>query len=207
MHTNRNFAFTLIELLGVIVVMGIVFAVGLPAFYRFSKSAALPAASRQLTGTLRLARQYAITHREHTFVVFPFSQTTSMAERRYTSYSVVSRNGNSGPVAYVNKWEKLPNGVVFLNDAPRPGPFAGEPGCDLDSCLRRANLTITGDGNYDLAFIEFTPTGAARTQNNAVDRLTLVQGFVAGSIPNRTSANYVNIFVEPVTGRIRTERP
>src|SRR5437867_3757142 len=70
-------AFTLIELLTVIVIVGIILAVGIPAFTNLMKSSGLTTATRQVANTMTLARQYAITKRTKVYVVFPYRDTDS----------------------------------------------------------------------------------------------------------------------------------
>jgi len=207
MRTKLHRAFTLIELLAVIAIMGLIFAVGIPAFYKFSQSAGLSAGASQLVGTLSLARQYAITHREHTYVVFPYKNTSQFSNMNkwYLSYTVISSNRTTG-LDYVNKWEYLPRGAIFLNLIPG-GP--GGKGFDLDNLVYIGHRTFSlPNGSFDLAYFEFTPTGAAPYRGvGTTNVVTIAEGYTDNDKPYRTSSNYVNVVIESLTGRIRTERP
>src|ERR1017187_9967383 len=91
----RNAGFTLIEMLTVIVIIAIVLGIGVPAFLNLMKSGGLSGASREVANSLGLARQYAITHRTVTRVVFPYSLTTGAGTNLaplYQSYAVLYIN-------------------------------------------------------------------------------------------------------------------
>lgn len=60
--------FTLIEMLTVIVIIGLIIGIGIPVMNNLTRSTGLKGATRQLSNTLHLARQYAITHRVRTDV-------------------------------------------------------------------------------------------------------------------------------------------
>ena len=94
-------AFTLIEMLAVLVIVGAFVVVALPAFTSLGRSAALPGALRQIDNELSLARQFAITHRVQT-------------EMRFTnSLNAVSIFTNVGPnEIQVDKWNYLPLGTI-----------------------------------------------------------------------------------------------
>ena len=103
--------FTLIELLVVIAIMGILIAVTLPSFTGMGRGSKMNAALLQVRTTLSLARQWAITHREETCVVFPeWANDTNKAYRAFAVYG-------SGTAGYLSPWNYLPDGVVF----PTPG--------------------------------------------------------------------------------------
>src|SRR4051812_15282244 len=67
---RRLFAFTLIELLLVITIIGILAALGLPHLKGWGSSNGMTSATRQLMDDLSAARQKAISSRSHVFVVF-----------------------------------------------------------------------------------------------------------------------------------------
>ncbi len=92
MRKPRKAGFTLIEMLTVIVIIVIVLSIGVPAFTSLMKSGGLSGASREIANSLGLARQYAITHRTVTRVVFPYSGTVVTPQRiRHESRAVVSK--------------------------------------------------------------------------------------------------------------------
>src|ERR1039457_6253592 len=130
MLKSRKAGFTLIEMLTVIVIIAIILGIGVPTFTNLMKSGGLTGASREVANALGLARQYAITHRTTTQVVFSYSGTlvplinadTTNRCPWYQSYAVVDVKAGT----YISKWEHLPMGTVFLDrnnsslSAPQP---------------------------------------------------------------------------------------
>src|SRR5271169_221064 len=108
MRKLRKAGFTLIEMLTVIVIIVIILSIGIPAFTNLMKSGGLSGASREVANSLGLARQYAITHRTVTRVVFSYSGTTTIDTNRapwYQSYAVYAVGGPTP--GYISKWEHL----------------------------------------------------------------------------------------------------
>lgn len=109
--------FTLIELLLVIAVAGLLVAVTVPAFVDIGRGSRMKAAVNQLTGTLNLARQMAITKREKIHVLFPDAQDSlygglAPEHRRKALRSYAVMSGSQG---YVSEWKYLPEGIYFID--------------------------------------------------------------------------------------------
>ncbi len=109
--------FTLIELLLVIAVMGLLMAVTVPAFVDIGRGSRVQTAVNQLSGTINLARQMAITKRERVSIVFPddlrnlySGLNTNHYKKALRSYAVLSDSQG-----YVTDWKFLPNGVYFVD--------------------------------------------------------------------------------------------
>lgn len=116
--TRRGF--TLVELLVVIAIMGIMLGLLLPAFTGLGRGANMRSAVMQLRSTMALARQWAITHREKTYVLFP-EETLSYAvggDARMARRAFGVWGERSG---YITEWKYLPNGIVFDGVTNRSG--------------------------------------------------------------------------------------
>ncbi|HZQ47489.1 MAG TPA: prepilin-type N-terminal cleavage/methylation domain-containing protein [Verrucomicrobiae bacterium] len=150
---NRT-AFTILELLVVITIIGILAAIGLPAIRGMTKSNALVAADRQLLDDLGYARLRAIADHTTVFVVFvptniadvnafpPPSPTNIVANnvlsnllsRQYTTYALISlRSVGDQPGThtphYLTDWRTLPNGVYIATN--KFGPLANVAAANL----------------------------------------------------------------------------
>jgi prepilin-type N-terminal cleavage/methylation domain-containing protein len=231
MKRRRTNGFTLIEMLVVIVIIGVLVGLAIPAVTNLMKSGGVTAALREVSNTLNLARQYAITHRTYTRVVFPYSSTGSgnHPEMWYCSYAVMTNSNNTvaNGWAYLSKWEYLPPGAVFLNSIPPAGTLGALD--DPNSLNWQSNLpfpdTHPGDVGQ-LAYIEFGPTGAATAATSGaggVSTLALTEGFTtvsgapatATATPTPTTTknssgtwvNLVTFKVDSLIGRIAVIRP
>lgn len=132
-------AFTLLELLTVVAIMGILAAFAVPALRGISQTNAMTAANRQLLDDIALARLRAISGRTTVYMVFlPIhSPTRSFEEhrdlltnevqrrlwtnlmtKRLTSYALLARRslgdqpGRETP-RYFSDWRTLPEGVFI----------------------------------------------------------------------------------------------
>ena len=88
-----------------LVIVGALIALTVPAITNLSRSTALPGALRQIANEASLARQYAITHRVQTEV------------RVSSNFTAVTVFTNVGPhEVQLDKWNYLPMGtIVFLD--------------------------------------------------------------------------------------------
>ena len=157
-------SFTLAELLVVIAIMALVIAVALPAFQGLGTGASLKASVTQLRVTLSLARQWAITHREQTCVVFVDGTLVQWRNlhKAYKAYAVFAITDDSvSPVQgyYVNDWTFLPSGVVF-DPTNRPAENVFSLSTAIINNLPFMDATTVEDLNA----VVFKPDGSARPQ-------------------------------------------
>ncbi|MDZ8117871.1 prepilin-type N-terminal cleavage/methylation domain-containing protein [Pontiella agarivorans] len=153
-------AFTLAELLVVIMIIGIMSAITLPMLSGITGQSRLEAATNALHSAAKLARQHAVTHKEPAYLIFHDDITDP--ELAYRSYAVFAIDISSPPVTqddgyFVKDWERLPEGILIDPDA-NPSENLFEIGNDpWDGALNKNNeLKIDGTTYITLGF---KPTG------------------------------------------------
>jgi len=136
-------AFTLLELLMVLFIIGLIAAIGLPKISGIGRANASGSAQRQLLDDLNLARQRAIANRSDVYMVFvtpavflstspdyinPTTLTaaearvyTNLLAGQYTAYALISERqvGDQPGVhtkRYLTEWHTLPDGVYIATN-------------------------------------------------------------------------------------------
>jgi prepilin-type N-terminal cleavage/methylation domain-containing protein len=160
--TSGARGFTLIELLVVMGIFAILLVIALPtlaAFSRRSLANQLPG----LASAIRFARQYAITHRQNVWVVFPDNNVTTYTgaeiDMALRSYAVISTNQADG-LHYITDWKYLPKGVFFNQDPTFAGGFTvfNSHGGGLQT---QFPFPSDGGGLENLSAVLFRPNGRA----------------------------------------------
>jgi prepilin-type N-terminal cleavage/methylation domain-containing protein len=106
---NSSSAFTLIELLLVIVLMAIIIGISTPMFIGMGRGAGMRGSVRAVCSTLSLLRQWAITHREQ--VTFVYFQGADPGTATNASYYYATASG-----VLIEKTNELPMEVIFDGD-------------------------------------------------------------------------------------------
>ena len=135
-------AFTLLELLVVITIIGILVSISLPALKGLGRTGTNTGAARQLLEDLRYARQIALRNRSDVYMVFSPSNIwdvirnvdreklpprkkdprllslTNMIEKQFSGYAIVSMRtvGDQPGVEhpnYLTEWKQLPKGMLI----------------------------------------------------------------------------------------------
>jgi type II secretory pathway pseudopilin PulG len=108
-------AFTLVELLAVIGIMGLLAAVAVPTLKGLTGSGGRKQALSQLMGALEIARNTALSTGTNAAVIFPDKDFAS-EPYRYRSMAVISwntTNSTDGTNVMTGSWITLPQGIVL----------------------------------------------------------------------------------------------
>jgi type II secretory pathway pseudopilin PulG len=204
-------AFTLVELLAVVGIMGLLAAVGVPALKGLTGSGGRKQALSQVMGALEIARNTAISTGTNAAVIFPDQSFTNQAYR-YRSMAVITwdaTNTNSVTInSMLGSWITLPQGVVLhdaqINQLPkltntttlRIPPSTNSTATDnlraivfqsdggLEESYYTNTLTTDGIAFYEGAVVSpsYTTTTNTSKQKTNVETITITR-YTGRSIP------------------------
>ena len=213
--------FTLVELLVVIGIFALLMIVALPAFMNPGSTATANAAVTRLKSTLNLARQWAITRRQVTYVVFPDTTVnfTAANDRPWATTALRGYNIWTEEEGYLNEWSFLPPGFVFDNAASGQ-PFSAEnifntSGASDFVAARRFQVRVPLHASTPktASCISFLPNGRLNQTGGHNLRVTFTQGSIdanttTGAVPTTSYLRAPNapawgVRVQPLTGRTK----
>lgn len=214
--------FTLIEILAVILIIGVLTAMSVPAIRGFTSAASMSTGVREMASTLALGRSNAIARR--TVVRFGIALDWSGdASARLRKYSLWEWDREAEDFVQSHEWETLPGGLVFEPERPAYLPesdYAAKDGSSVRGDFVPAESTFraeSGGNAVEVAFFEFTPSGGARVKNGELRNIifTIVRGTVdEGGGVNHTSlasdgspGDWAQFNIDTLTGRVRIYRP
>jgi uncharacterized protein (TIGR02596 family) len=170
---HRRAAFSLIELLIVVAIIGVIAGFGVPALQGVLRGSALTTASGQLTDTINLARQHAITKNRIVEVRFyrfgdpevPGETATDPTTGQFRAFQYFELN-DSGTIIPVGKFQRLPD-TIIMNPGLKLSSLLGEMPERLikssDSGFKKdinPELPRGVKQNYDFVWFRFLPDGS-----------------------------------------------
>ena len=202
---RQRAAFTLAELMAVTAIIGIMIVVAATSINGLSRGASLRGATLQLKSALNLTRQYAITHRQPTGLLFPLWQndqqaadpTKTKAFRAYAIYSI-SNGPSLSTTNLVSDWHFLPPGVVILTNS------AIYTNASASLTLGSTNTGLQ-DGN-NIPFLCFKTDGSL--VSGIIDaNIVLGEGSVSASGAQvcRTNAFTNRLTIHGLTGAVKVQ--
>jgi uncharacterized protein (TIGR02596 family) len=199
-------AFSLLELIVVIMIIGIIAAFTLPAASTILRGSQITQASQIITDQVSLARQTALTKNRS-------------VEVRLISYVDPEVPGDTGAYRAIQVMEILENGIAVPTDKPRLLPQAVIMNMGTLSTLisgtGQTSTTASGSApnlprnigqNYTYVAFRFLPDGSTNLSASSLWYVTLhnMNETVTGTT---TPANFFTLQVDPVTGKVKQYRP
>lgn len=200
MKARRFRAFSLIELLVVVAIVGVLAALSIPAFNNVSQGSSLSRAGQDLADATILARQEAMTRNRKTYVRLVRLPDAMGGSVRYRGVQTWIVKDDAGTVSPLGRVVNFPQGIVLAEDASL-SPLALAPAAETGS------MTVAGAAR-DFSAFEVQADGSL---NSAIPSqgsfLTLVQEKDVLNTASARPANFFSIFINPVTGEVSTFQP
>jgi prepilin-type N-terminal cleavage/methylation domain-containing protein len=213
-RTADRSAFSLLELLTVMAVLGIAAALIAPAAANFGRAQALRNAGNLVADLAAAARQQAMARSTLTALVLLANQGTP---NDYRALAIAEYDATGRVWQQTSRWEILPTGVMvdrndafassFLQNSPQPLPFAAAGSVPITF----QGAAIAFPGGY--AARVFTPRGALSNPDFPA-QIRLVEAVTSGSslVYTRPGAsgkpvNFYDVSIVPTTGLTKINQP
>lgn len=202
MKRMQRHSFTIMELMGVLIIMSLMMAIAVGSLNVWRDAGGVDTGAQMLSTQVRLARQYAITHRKRVAVLLPeetFDQTwdspgdvSDMAYRANSFRACIVDDTDTFTAFIPNtNWSFIPPTAVF-ESATNTTTLV-----DVEFMQSSASSTEL----KDVRGIIFKPDGSLTATSNVA--ITLVQGAVLGtSIHKSASDNKITCTINWLTGAI-----
>ncbi len=228
---RRRAAFSLVELLIVVAIIGVIAGFGVPALQGVLRGSAISQAASQLTDTLNLARQHAITKNRIVEVRLyrfgdpevPGESATDPATGQFRAFQYFEIS-DAGIIIPVGKYQRLPDTIIM-----NPGPVLSSL---LDDRLQRKILS-TSPGfkkdinpelprgvkqSYDFVWFRFLPDGSTDLPPTGITGSDSAGGryfITLHALNDRARTNndtvpppdFFTWQIEPVSGTSKTYKP
>ncbi len=182
-------AFTLAELLVVIVIIGILAAVALPTFSNIGGQTNLESAANALHAAAKLARQHAAANSQPAYLLFNTGQDDpGLAYRAYRLFTI---DVHTRPVTqdrgeFLTDWAVLPEGVFFdAASYPEDNIFIPNEGDGWNGAFSENTQLLIGGETYIAA--GFNPRGETSNDIGWTRKILLAEGTLIAGALRRTS--------------------
>ncbi len=212
LHPVKSKAFSLVELLTVITIMGVLMTAVAPAFRSISSSNNLVNGANILSALMNQARVHAIANSTQT-AVYICTDWPGRPDDARRMASVWSWDANSATWKALTKWERLPIGVVVQDGVPAGSTSGAGEYFVVDSAnLANEKEVAVNGGTAQVLEIRFNSLGAATVDSAAPAaanplkqlQVRLIPGVVnAGTTQSTAKDNWIDVFTDGLTGRIR----
>ncbi|MCK5806105.1 MAG: hypothetical protein KAI66_24950, partial [Lentisphaeria bacterium] len=149
--------FTLLEMLAVVIIMVIIVTISVPTFEKLVVGSGVDAGARVVGSQLRLARQYAISHRKRVALIMPNANDTD-TDRRFRAIRTCIVDTSNHFLRWVpnTSWIFLAPGGVLWEIDDTGGPSSPSP---VDSCTMVQDVPGHTSGSFNARAVIFKPNG------------------------------------------------
>lgn len=205
---SRSAGFSLLELLLVIAIITVLTVFSGPAISSLSGAGSVNKTIGDLTGTVELARTYAMTH--HTYVRIALGNSTVSGVNQTVVLCLYSANGSTtADVANTTSWPLMSKPLLLNKFVVTDSLNSSQPDTSLDvvpsqTTYSTISRTVPGMGSVSFtSFIEFNPSGEASVTSDGPAR------FIKIGMDKASPENGKNPFIlrfSGITGTINVLR-
>lgn len=190
-------AFSLVELLVVIVILGILLALSAPALVSPLRGSKVNQAGQTIGDQMALARQEALTRNREMQVRFYRIGTGQDAGWRAVQIWRIETTP-SGDITEipVSRMQRLPDGIVIADDPALSPLLKADPLVSGTAKVAGEEVTYSG--------FRFLPTGGTDSAVSATNNFLTVQLIDEKNSPPN---NFYTLQVHPLTGKVNVYRP
>lgn len=214
--------YTMVEMLVVISVVALLSGISIPAMQSPTGAASLSTSAREFSNLITLARSEAIArHNVVRFAVATDVKDGSNSQLRKAS--LWEWNDETQKYVQLTAWQKLPDGVALepvLPEYIRSAGYAQADGASVrgDYVAEEVgdSYFTSPDGETRMRYVEFLPSGTARIADGANGKRNAIFVLAPASVnpdgsllyhQGREAANWAQVNVDTLTGRVRLYRP
>jgi len=195
-------SFTLVELLVVMGIFALLMTIAVPTFLKRSPTVAAHGALLRLKSTIALARQWAVTRRQITYVVFPEDNSSFVGAPQLAATAMRGYNIFTMEDGWLNDWQFLPVGFVFSRTHGE-----GENLLSTTSTSDRVfniPFPLTNSPLHTMRCISFTPDGRLNQNGGTTLQVVFTPGTIDANAQTGAVSNYLAVTNAPAFGlRIR----
>lgn len=222
-HSSDSRAFSLLDLLAVLFVIGIIAVLVIPHAPAILRGTQLSQAEQILTDQVKLARQMALTKNHSVQVRFirygdpemPGEKANDPATGFYRAIQLMEilDNGDAVPL---DKPQWLPQSVIvnagslstLVNDPAMQPPTRAAKGKSANGSGGDPAMARGIDWNYDFVEFRFRPDGSTTLNSNTGMAWAItLHNFNDKPAGANLPANFVTLQIDPVSGTVRLFRP